>query len=182
VIWRPELSAVTVILDAAPLDYGGAVAVDPHALGALLVNQAAVDGRHVVVVDPDGAHWLWLRDPTPGEPLAAIVPLDKDFVTRIVSLLRFQRRLLGKTAGPPPRGWPLSAYRLARLDLMLRALDLRQAGASYREIATVLGREDDAQLPATEWKVSPGRSFVIRLVRDATAMMNGDYRKLLRIR
>ena len=181
-IWRPELSAVTVILDAAPQGYGGAVSVYPHALGALLVDQAAVNGRHLVVADPDGSHWLWLRDPTPGKPLAAVVPLDRDFVTRMVSLLRFQRRLLGKTAGPPPRGWPLSAYRLARLDLMLRALDLRQAGASYREIAAALGREGDAQLSATEWKVSAGRSFVIRLVRDATAMMNGDYRKLLRIR
>ena len=181
-IWRPELSAVTVILDAAPQGYIGSASVDPHALGALLVDQADAEGRHVVVADADGAHWLWLRDTTPGQPLAAIVPLDKDFVTRMTSLLRFQRRLLGKTAGPPPRGWPLSAYRLARLDLMLRALDLREAGASYREIAAALGRDDDAQFPATEWKMSAGRSFVIRLVRDATAMMNGDYRKLLRIR
>lgn len=100
----------------------------------------------------------------------------------MTSLLRFHRRLFGKDPGPPPRGWPLSAYRLARLDLMLRALDFREAGATYREIAAALGREDDAKLPATEWKVSAGRSFVIRLVRDATAMVNGGYRKLLRIR
>ena len=66
--------------------------------------------------------------------------------------------------------------------MMLRALDLRQSGASNREIAVNLGRKEDAALPASEWKVSAGRSFVIRLVRDATALMNGDYRKLLRIR
>jgi hypothetical protein len=100
----------------------------------------------------------------------------------MTSLLRFHRRLFGKEPGPPPRGWPLSAYRLARLDLMLRALDLHEAGATYREIAVALGRDNDAKLPATEWKMSAGRSFVIRLVRDATAMMNGDYRKLLQIR
>lgn len=181
-IWRAELTAVTVILDAAPDGFDGAQSVDPHALGALLVDEAGIDGRHVVVADDAGDHWLWLRDPTPGRPLAAVVPLDKDFVTRMTSLLRFHRRLFGKEPGPPPRGWPLSAYRLARLDLMLRALDLHEAGATYREIAVALGRDNDAKLPATEWKMSAGRSFVIRLVRDATAMMNGDYRKLLQIR
>lgn len=99
-----------------------------------------------------------------------------------VSGAPFHRRLFGNEAGPQPRGWPLSTYRLARIDMMLRALDLRQTGATYREIAAALGRDDDAKLPATEWKMSAGRSFVIRLVRDATAMMNGDYRRLLRIR
>lgn len=181
-MWRAELTAVTVILDAAPEGFNGAGSVDPHALGALFVDKAGIGGRHVVVADDAGDHWLWLRDPTPGKPLAAIVPLDKDFGTRMASLLRFHRRLFGKPPGPPPRGWPLSAYRLARLDRMLRALDMRQEGATYREIAAALGRDDDAKLPATEWKVSAGRSFVIRLVRDATAMMNGDYRKLLQIR
>lgn len=181
-IWRPELTAITVILDAAPEGFGTAKTVDPLKLGALLADQAGVEGRHVVVADRDGEHSLWLRDPTPGQPLAAIIPLDKDFTTRVTSLLRFHRRLFGKQSGPPPRGWPLSTYRQARLTMMLQALDLRMSGASYRQIAAALGREDDAELPATEWKTSAGRSFVIRLVRDATALMNGDYRKLLRIR
>jgi hypothetical protein len=182
VVWRPELTAVTVILDAAPEGFETARTVDPRALGALLTDLAGIDGRHVIVADTAGEHRLWLRDPTPGRPLAAVVPLDKDFVTRVASLLRFHRRLLGRAAGPLPRGWPLTAYRLARLDLMLRALDLRQAGATYRQIAAELGREEAARLPATEWKISAARSFVVRLVRDATAMVNGDYGKLLRIR
>lgn len=181
-IWRPELTAVTVILDAAPEGFGTAKAVDPLKLGALLADQTGVEGRHVVVADVDGDHSLWLRDPTPGQPLAAIIPLNKDFMTRVTSLLRFHRRLFGKAPGPQPRGWPLSTYRQARLAMMLQALDLRLSGASYRQIAAALGRKDDAQLPATEWKTSAGRSFTIRLVRDATALMNGDYGKLLRIR
>ncbi len=181
-IWRPELTAVTVILDAAPEGFGTARPVDPLKLGAFLADQAGVEGRHVVVADRDGEHWLWLRNAAPGQPLAAIIPLDKDFTTRVTSLLRFHRRLFGKGSGPPPRGWLLSAYRQGRLAMMLQALDLRLSGATYREIAAALGREDDAELPATEWKTSAGRSFAIRLVRDATALMNGDYRKLLRIR
>jgi len=182
VVWRAELTAVTVILDAAPEGFATAAPVDPRALGALLADLAAIDGRHVIVADAAGEHRLWLRDPTPGRPLAAVIPLDKDFLTRIASLLRFHRRLLGRAAGPLPRGWPLTAYRLARLDLMLRALDLRDGGATYREIATALGRDEAARLSASDWKMSSARSFVVRLVRDGVAMMNGEYRKLLRIR
>lgn len=182
VVWRPELTAVTVILDAAPEGFATAAPVDPRALGALLADLAGIDGRHVIVADAVGEHRLWLRDPTPGRPLAAVIPLDKDFLTRIASLLRFHRRLLGRAAGPLPRGWPLTAYRLARLDLMLRALDLRDGGATYREIATALGRDEAARLSASDWKMSSARSFVVRLVRDGVTMMNGEYRKLLRIR
>ena len=86
-MWRPELTAVTVILDAAPEGFETAAPVDPRALGALLTDQAGIDGRHVIVADAVGEHRLWLRDPTPGRPLAAIIPLDKDFITRIASLL-----------------------------------------------------------------------------------------------
>jgi hypothetical protein len=182
VVWRPELTAVTIILDSTPGGFETAVPVDPRALGALLSDLAGIDGRHVIVADAAGEHRLWLRDPTPGRPLAAIIPLDKDFFTRIASLLRFHRRLLGRAAGPLPRGWPLTAYRLTRLELMLRALDLRHGGATYRQIAAELGREDAAKLSASDWKMSASRSFVVRLVRDGIAMMNGDYRKLLRIR
>ncbi|WP_267395738.1 MULTISPECIES: DUF2285 domain-containing protein [unclassified Sphingomonas] len=182
IVWRPELIPVTVILDAAPDGFETAAPVNPLAIGALLADLAGIDERHVVVADTAGEHRLWLRDPTPGRPLAAVIPLDKDFITRVASLLRFHRRLLGRAPGPLPRGWPLTAYRLARLDLMLRALDLRSTGATYRQIAVELGREEAARLPATEWKISAARSFVVRLVRDATAFANGDYRKLLRIR
>jgi hypothetical protein len=182
VVWRPELTAVTIILDSAPGGFETAVPVDPRALGALLSDLAGIDGRHVIVADAAGEHRLWLRDPMPGRPLAAVIPLDKDFFTRIASLLRFHRRLLGRAAGPLPRGWPLTAYRLARLELMLRALDLRHSGATYRQIAAELGHEDATKLSASDWKMSASRSFVVRLVRDGIAMMNGDYRKLLRIR
>src|SRR3546814_4521030 len=47
VAWRPELTAVTVILDAAPEGFETAVPVDPRALGALLADVAGIDGRHV---------------------------------------------------------------------------------------------------------------------------------------
>src|SRR3546814_4653329 len=152
-----------------------AVPVDPRALGALLADVAGIDGRHVVVADAAVEHRLWLRAATPGQPLAAVIPLDNDFITRIASLLRFHRRLLGRGPGPLPRGWPLTPYRLVRLDLMLRAFDLRTAGAASREIPAALGRDVATRLSARDWKMSASRSFIFRLVRHATAFVTGDY-------
>ena len=137
---------------------------------------------HIILADPQGEHRLWIRDAAPGLPLGAFVPLDPDFETRIASLLRFYRRLLGRRAGGQPRGWPLTPQRRTRLDRMLRALDMRLGGASYRDIAASLGHTEVAHLPAKEWRNNSHRSEAIRLVRDAQRLMNRDYVKLLRIR
>lgn len=179
--WRPDRIPITVILDAAP-DGFSAVAVDPAKLGTLLADELGPDGRHVVIADVEGEHRLWLRNTEPDKPMAVLLLLDKDFETRIDSLLRFHRRLFGKLPGPQPRGWALTSYRRDRLLLMLRALDMHLGGYSYREIASALGETDAARLPATEWKDSRARSWTIRLVTSACQMMNGGYRKLLQIR
>lgn len=63
---------------------------------------------------------------------------------------------------------------------MLRAIDGRLAGASYREIAAVLLDPTVANLPARDWKGSAAHSRVYRLVKDALAFIHGGYRKLLR--
>jgi hypothetical protein len=60
VVWRPELTAVTVILDAAPEGFATAAPVNPRALGALLADLAGIDGRHIIVADAAGEHRLWL--------------------------------------------------------------------------------------------------------------------------
>ena len=153
--------------------------INPEALGALLADQIGPEGRHVVIADDDGEHRLWVRDTAPDQPMAVLIPLDRDFETRIASLLRFHRRLFGKGSGPPPRGWPLTPYRRTRLAQMLVALDMHLAGASYRDIATTLGESEAAALPASEWKDSRARSRIMRLVAGAKVMMNGGYRKLL---
>lgn len=167
-------------LDAAPAAFAEALPVDPTTIGPLLADCADADGRHVIIEDAAGEHRLWLRDTTPGQRMAVLIPLDRDFQTRMTSLTRFHRRLFGRPSGPPPRGWTLSSYRRARLDLMLQALDLRLSGSSYREIAIELGRRDAAGMSPAEWKSSTERAYVIRLVASATRMMNGGYRKLLR--
>ena len=62
---------------------------------------------------------------------------------------------------------------------MLRAIDGRLDGASYREIASTLLDPDVARQPARDWKGSAAHSRVYRLVKDALALIRGGYRKLL---
>lgn len=114
--------------------------------------------------------------------MAAIIPLDGDLETRIATLLRFHRRLLGRPPGRLPRGWKLTPHRRDRLLRMIRAFDLKQGGASYRAVAIALGNAEAAALSATEWKISASRSWTIRLVHAARAMVNGGYRRLLSLR
>ena len=180
--WRAELIPITVLLETAPDGFGDASPVDLRRFGAVLADRVGPDGRHVVIADDQGEHRLWLRNGADGGGAAAVVPLDKDFETRMASLMRFHRRLFGRGAGPQPRGWALTAYRRARLEQMLRALDMHLAGASYRQIAAALGEREGASLSATEWKDSRSRAWVVRLVAGGRRMMNGGYRKLLRIR
>lgn len=110
--------------------------------------------------------------------MAAVIPLDENVLLRIAGLLRLQRRFAGKSPGPVPRGWDLTARLRQRLILMVRALDGHQAQASYREIALAL--YGPAAVTSYPWKTSSIRGQTIRLVKDAVATMEGGYRKLLR--
>jgi hypothetical protein len=136
------------------------------------------DGGHLVVEDASGDHHLWFRDVRAGQKLAALLPLDDDFRVRVLSLIRFQRRLTGRSSGPLPKAWQITRRHRQRLTQMVRALDAHLADASYREIADALyGAEAVRRYP---WKTSSVRGQTIRLVKDAIGMMRGGYRKLLR--
>jgi hypothetical protein len=136
------------------------------------------DGDHIVVEDASGDHHLWFRDVRAGQKLAALLPLDDDFRVRVLSLIRFQRRLTGRSSGPLPKAWQITRRHRQRLTLMIRALDAHLADASYREIADVLYGAEAVTRYA--WKTSSVRGQTIRLVKDAIGMMRGGYRKLLR--
>lgn len=110
--------------------------------------------------------------------MAALVPLDETVLLRLAGLLRFKRRLDGHPAEALPRAWRITARLRQRLLGMIRALDGRLEGASYREIAQALYGAD--VVARDLWKTSSLRGQTIRLVADAVATMNGGYRKLLR--
>lgn len=181
-LWQPDRIPVAVLLDAAPSSFTHAQQIDPARIGGTAEDYLSFNGRHLVVTDSSGDHRLWVYDAAGNRPVAAIIPLDTDFETRITTLLRFHRRLLGRPSGPSPRGWELTPFRRNRLLRMIRAFDLKQAGASYRAIAVALGSDEAAALSATEWKISASRSWTIRLVHAAHDMVNGGYRRLLSLR
>lgn len=167
-----------MILTPAPTSFEDARRLVSLDLSGQLTAYEGGDGRHVVLQDLQGAHRVWLRDVQAGAGMAAIIPLDESVLLRVAGLLRLQRHLAGKSTGPVPRGWDLTARLRQRLILMVRALDGHQAQASYREIALALyGPVAVARYP---WKTSSIRGQTIRLVKDAIVTMEGGYRKLLR--
>jgi hypothetical protein len=131
----------------------------------------------VVLADPGGDHHLVIGAINPTQPLAVLLPLDDSFHIRAEAALRFQRRLFGRATGPPPRALTLTPRYRLRLVRMVRALDGRSSGATYRQIAGVLF--ETHQQSAAEWKTSSIRAQTIRLVKDAQTMMRGGYLRLL---
>ncbi len=143
---------------------------------ATLHTQPEGEGA-IILADPDGDHHLVAGAIDAAQPLAVLLPLDDNFHIRAEAALRFQRRLFGRAAGPLPRALTLTPRHRLRLVRMVRALDGRSAGATYREIAGVLF--DTSWQSATEWKTSSIRAQTIRLVKDAQTMMHGGYLRLL---
>ena len=122
-------------------------------------------------------HRFWLADPPPDGPTGFVVvlPLDALFELRAEAALRFWLALAGRPPGD--RRHDLPSQTRDRHVLILRALDAKLAGASYRVIAEALlgfhGRSKN------DWEVSPLKNQVRRLVADGLFYMRGGYRELL---
>ena len=145
-------------------------------LSAGAIRQAP-DGWHVLLRIRDVEHRLWLREPpAPAAAYAAELVLDGDFEIRSHAARRLWLALNGRPAGPTFHD--LSPQRRQRLALVLRALDARIEGNSYRTIAE--GLFGTRRIPERAWKSDDLRNRTIRLVRDGVALMRGGYRALLR--
>jgi hypothetical protein len=132
---------------------------------------------HVDLGDGDRLQLLRLAPATANQPLAALVPLDKDGPDRLDSIARLLRARLGR---PIPSDTRLTAQQRRRARHMLQAVDGRMNGAGYRDIAkAIFGVERVNDHP---WKTSPLRDLTMDLVKDAFAMIAGGYRALLRRR
>ena len=107
-------------------------------------------------------------------PLAVTLPLDGDFPARLAAADALQRLLISASRHADP----LSFQRRRRLKRMLRALDGRAAGATYREVAVhVLG---EVITDSSTWRTSAVRDVAIRLCRGAVQLVRGGYLTLLR--
>jgi hypothetical protein len=124
----------------------------------------------------DAEHQFWIagRPPESRTSYAVTLPLDALFPLRIEAALRFWHVLSGKPDNKRAHGLPPQTR--ARHILILRSLDGRTDGASYRKIAeTLLGFRGDK----ADWDSDPRKNVVRRLVADGLRYMRGGYRDLL---
>lgn len=111
-----------------------------------------------------------------GAPLGALIPLDDHLPQRLGSALRLWHALHDRHL----RADDMTRQRRHRLVLALRALDGRDTGASYRQLAA--GLFGASHVPVgVAWKTHDLRARTMRLVADASRLRDGGYRGLLRL-
>ncbi len=175
VFWHPEIVPTAVVLGDLPKSFVGARLLSTELLAGAVAHHQSHDGLHILL---PGGHHIWLLEHSAGQPMAAVIPLDDDFLLRVAGALRLRRHLDGEPAGPMPRPLQLTPRHRKRLIQMLHALDGRLSDATYREIAEVIFGPKAVREPG--WKTLPVRAQTIRLVKDAIAMMNRGYLQFLR--
>ena len=171
VFWRAEV-APSVVIQLTPAAAGAASGRQlAHFETARRLTEEGVYLRL-----QGGLQVLLMAGAEAAVALAAVLPLDDDFAARLVAADALHRLLTSGARSPDP----LSTQRRQRLHRMLRALDGRQAGASYRDIAEhVLG---ETIADSSVWRTSAVRDVAIRLCRGAVRLMRGGYLALLRKR
>lgn len=136
----------------------------------------AADGWHGIWHVDGAEHQFWLPEAVPDAPAfyAATLPMDAFLEIRAHAARRFWRSVNGRSPGPDFRVMPSQLRQLHVLSL--RALDARQRGESYRDIAEVLlGFEGTKE----DWEADPRKNQARRLVAQGIKMMKGGYRLLL---
>lgn len=159
-------------LTAGPIPAGGfSVQVEDLHASAHFEHDAGV-----VRLAIDGELYdVSLTDPGHRRPLAALVPFDELTPDRLAAIERLWRAMVGKRVPADPR---LTPQRRRRARQMLRAVDARHAGATYRAIAEHLFPRHESD--AASWVGSAIRETTIRLSRDGMNLVRGGYRTLLR--
>ncbi len=168
--WTLAALPTTTILTTCAADFADARFAANY---ALLASWARAQGEQVLELR--GALYRVLIDALDRGAPAVMLPLDGLFEIRARAAIRLWRALNGGAPGPDPAA--LSQQRRVRLLDALRALDGRQDGASYRQIADALfGRKP---ISSSDWKTHSLRDRVIRTVHLGETLMQGDYRRLL---
>ncbi len=104
--------------------------------------------------------------------------MDSSLELRAQAAQSLWRALSGRSPCPPLSELP--SQRRQRFALVLRALDGRNEGKTYRAIAE--GLFGNKRIPERAWKTHDLRNRTIRLVQRGLALMRGGYRELLRPR
>ncbi len=183
IFWRPEFVPTAVLLTSARARVlARATSQERIDFGATQGDQTGPDGRYVIFAD------FPRRTPRPcwsgqgrASPVAVAIPLDEDFAFRIAGALRFPSLAEASAARKhTARALQLTARYRARLMLMLRAVDMRDAGCHLSPNRSRLCFGPAAVFRT--WLEDPAgrRGRTIRLVQDAYAWSMCGYLRLLR--
>jgi hypothetical protein len=177
VFWAPEF--MPTVLNVADTSWKAAspsYRLDLTTLSGNDLRQAS-DGWHALVRLKGITHRLFFRTrPTKGNPISVELALDADFATQSRAALSLWSALHKRPMG---RARPtLTLQRRHRLALVVRALDGRLEGNTYRVVAGVLFGKERASERA--WKSNDLRTRTMRLVESGLSLMRGGYRALLR--
>lgn len=179
IMWLPEVSPATLILEPAPTGFDIAISLDLDTLGSSLIQRADADGRELVIVDGSDEIHIRMQDDQATQRPAILLPRDSMFELRLDVALRFFRRLGGKRVNFLPTALRLTAFQKRRLIQLLHAFDVHDAGGGPRDVAAKVLSSDHAQLPSVEWKDSHARRKANRLIHDSVALVEWGYLKLL---
>lgn len=172
VVWMPALCTATVALSALPLSFSPP---SPAALPPMSSPRQASDGLHGELGTSALPVWL-AAGSDPGAPLGALIPFDEHLPHRLAAVLALWQALQGR----PRQAADMTSQRRRRLLLALRALDGRDAGASYRQLAAGLFGAGRVPVGAA-WKAHDLRGRTMRLVAEGIRLRDGGYRGLLRL-
>ena len=170
VYWLPQDDTSVVVLTTAP-----AVLVHPGDQPDRLERTSEkIDGQgaHAMVALRDGAQMQILA--IGAEPIAAVVPLNREGFSRLDAVYRLLAAIHGRAVPPDTR---ITQQQRVRMRRMLRAFDGVRDGATQQDIAQTLFRT--GRLDRDEWQASSARHAIKSMLRDARAMIAGDYRGLL---
>ena len=172
IFWTPQADPATLPFAAGPSPAGDlSVRVDDLHANAIVEH----DGVFLRLVLRGEPYDVALADADDSRPLGAFVMFDELTPDRLIAIERLWYAMLGKRVPPDPR---LTPQRRHRARLMLRVLDARVAGASYRKIAEQIFPK--LKHDAATWDENPVRVSIARLARDGMSYVRGGYRTLLR--
>jgi len=131
------------------------------------------------MADDHGDHRIWFPHGEQPATTAFLIPRDRHFLWRIRSALRLHRLLDSQPSGPWPREQRLTRFQFHRASLMLRAWDGIESGASRRHIASIILNPDVASMRALDWKNTPERRRLARILKAARETIEGGYLRWL---
>jgi hypothetical protein len=175
VAWQPHLNPTTVLVAPAPDEFTEARFISELTPA---FSRRIANGEHWLLDQGGDALQVALIDGANTTRRAAVViPLDDSCHMRAGAALRFCEAMTGQVSDRTPDG--LNPQQRSRLKLILRILDGKSAGCSYREIAKVLF--DPSSVPTgCAWADDALRNRTKRLHKRGLDLVHGEYLDLMR--